>query len=62
VPLLREVVNLGHKAACHLTAEDRTRLWAELSTGHVPPEAEIPAETAFAPGTGEPVSRSGAEA
>ncbi|MBV9444773.1 MAG: ABC transporter ATP-binding protein [Streptosporangiaceae bacterium] len=52
VPLLREVVNFGHHAACHLTDDDRTRLWAELSAGVVPAEAEIPAEAKFEPGTG----------
>jgi peptide/nickel transport system ATP-binding protein len=77
VPPLREVVSLGHKAACHLTAEDRTRLWAELSAGVLPEEAEIPAESGFAPGAGttkpgetqegteradDPASPSGAEA
>jgi peptide/nickel transport system ATP-binding protein len=62
VPLLREVVNLGHQAACHLSAADRTRLWSELSAGVVPDEADVPDESQFAPGTDEPVSRSGAEA
>ena len=62
VPLLREVVNLDHKAACHLTAADRTRLWSELSAGVVPDEADVPDESGFSPGTSEPVSRSGAEA
>ncbi len=60
VPLLRDVVSLGHKAACHLTAEDRTRLWAELSAGVVPAEAEVHAETEFTPGA--PTSPSEAEA
>ena len=31
VPPLREVVTPGHAAACHLTAEQRARQWAELS-------------------------------
>jgi peptide/nickel transport system ATP-binding protein len=71
VPLLREVVSLGHKAACHLTAEDRTRLWAELSAGVVPAEAQVHAETEFTPGaevpqtperTDEPASPSEAKA
>jgi peptide/nickel transport system ATP-binding protein len=51
VPLLREVVDQGHLAACHLTAADRSRLWAELSAGVVPGEADAPAETEFTPGT-----------
>ena len=71
VPLLREVASLGHQAACHLTAEDRTRLWAELSAGVLPAEAEVHAETEFAPGAetletadraDEPASPSEAEA
>jgi peptide/nickel transport system ATP-binding protein len=56
VPPLREVVTLGHQAACHLTAEDRGRLWGQLSVGVVPKEAHAPAETAFAPGGGETAS------
>jgi peptide/nickel transport system ATP-binding protein len=44
VPLLRAVVNPGHKSACHLTNADRTRLWAELSEGVVPEEAAVPAD------------------
>jgi peptide/nickel transport system ATP-binding protein len=39
VPPLREVASIGHEAACHLTAEARTRLWAELSVGKLPAEA-----------------------
>jgi peptide/nickel transport system ATP-binding protein len=39
VPPLREVASIGHAAACHLTAEARTRLWAELSVGKLPDEA-----------------------
>jgi len=43
VPPLRAVATLEHEAACHLTAEDRVRLWAEISGGEVPAEArEIP--------------------
>ena len=43
VPPLRAVATLGQEAACHLTAEDRARLWAEISAGEVPGEArEIP--------------------
>ena len=53
VPLLREVVSLGHKAACHLTAEDRTNLWRDLSQGVLPEVAELPAEDSFGPATGE---------
>ena len=44
VPPLREVASIGHQAACHLGAQDRVRLWAELSAG---PEA---AESAAANG------------
>ena len=45
VPPLREAVTPGHAAACHLTAEQRTRQWADLSAGTIPdndkaPEAE----------------------
>jgi peptide/nickel transport system ATP-binding protein len=40
VPPLRETVSLGHAAACHLTADQRTRQWAELSAGSAPDEAE----------------------
>jgi oligopeptide/dipeptide ABC transporter ATP-binding protein len=61
VPLLREVVTLGHEAACHLTAEERSRLWAELAVGVVPSEA-APAETELMPGTGEQNSSAGADA
>jgi peptide/nickel transport system ATP-binding protein len=39
VPPLREVAKLGHQAACHLTAEERVRVWAELSAGEAPAEA-----------------------
>ncbi|MGD0063340.1 MAG: ABC transporter ATP-binding protein [Streptosporangiaceae bacterium] len=39
VPPLREVTTLGHQAACHLTGDDRVRLWAEISAGEVPDEA-----------------------
>jgi oligopeptide/dipeptide ABC transporter ATP-binding protein len=43
VPPLRQVAALGHEAACHLTAEDRVRLWAALAVGEIPAEArEIP--------------------
>jgi peptide/nickel transport system ATP-binding protein len=38
VPPLREVAKLGHQAACHLTAEERVRLWTELSSGEAPAE------------------------
>ena len=31
VPPLREAATPGHAAACHLTAEQRVRQWAELS-------------------------------
>jgi hypothetical protein len=33
------VAKLGHQAACHLTAEERVRVWAELSAGEAPAEA-----------------------
>jgi peptide/nickel transport system ATP-binding protein len=36
VPPLRETVTAGHAAACHLTAEQRTRQWAELSADTLP--------------------------
>jgi peptide/nickel transport system ATP-binding protein len=43
VPPLHQVAELGHEAACHLTAEDRIRLWAALAVGEIPAEArEIP--------------------
>ncbi len=50
VPPLREIATPGHAAACHLTAEERTRQWAALSAGNVPDDAR------------EPVSQGGAEA
>ena len=44
VPPLREAVTPGHAAACHLTAEQRIRQWADLSAGSTTvataPEAE----------------------
>jgi peptide/nickel transport system ATP-binding protein len=65
VPPLLEVTSLGHKAACHLTAETRVRLWAELSTGVTAEEALTPPESEFAPGTAagtaEPVRQGGAD-
>ena len=42
---MREVAALDHEAACHLTAEDRIRLWAELSAGDIPAEAREISET-----------------
>jgi peptide/nickel transport system ATP-binding protein len=42
VPPLREVVTPGHAAACHLTAEQRARQWAELSAGKVLDDAREP--------------------
>jgi peptide/nickel transport system ATP-binding protein len=43
VPPLRPVASLEHEAACHLTAEDRVRLWADISVGEIPEEArEVP--------------------
>jgi peptide/nickel transport system ATP-binding protein len=53
VPPLRETVTPGHAAACHLTAEDRRRQWAELSASSVPDEA--PAAQAGKPEAREPV-------
>jgi peptide/nickel transport system ATP-binding protein len=58
VPMLHQVASLGHEAACHLTADDRVRLWAEISAGEVPDEAreipdqagELPVEAAELPG------------
>jgi peptide/nickel transport system ATP-binding protein len=71
VPPLRPVASLGHEAACHLTAEDRVRLWAEISVGEIPEEArEIP-DHAGAPlegagdvpaEVGQPVTQGGVEA
>ena len=42
VPPLRETVTPGHAAACHLTAEQRTRQWAALQEGQVPEHAHEP--------------------
>jgi peptide/nickel transport system ATP-binding protein len=53
VPALREVVTPGHAAACHLTAEQRTRLWADLSVGKIPDHAA--ASEAEEPEAREPV-------
>jgi peptide/nickel transport system ATP-binding protein len=53
VPPLREVVTPGHAAACHLTAEERARQWAELSASQVPDDAAAP--TAEEPEAREPV-------
>jgi peptide/nickel transport system ATP-binding protein len=49
VPPLREVATLGHEAACHLTGDDRVRLWAEISAGQIPEEARVATESAGAP-------------
>ena len=54
VPPLRAVASLGHEAACHLTAEDRVRLWAEISVGEVPDEAREILDQA-----GEPLDEAG---
>jgi peptide/nickel transport system ATP-binding protein len=57
VPPLRETMG-GHAAACHLTAEERARQWAELSGGNVPDEAKAArtgAAQAEEPGAREPV-------
>ena len=42
VPPLREAVTPGHAAACHLTAEQRTKQWADLSAGRIPDDARTP--------------------
>jgi len=58
VPPLREAVTPGHAAACHLTAEERARQWAELSAGSTPGEATAPQaeeEEAGDPEAREPV-------
>jgi hypothetical protein len=39
VPPLREIATPGHAAACHLTAEERTRQWAALSADTIPDDA-----------------------
>jgi peptide/nickel transport system ATP-binding protein len=44
VPALREVVTPGHAAACHLTAEERTRQWAKLSADKIPDDATAATE------------------
>ena len=71
VPPLRAVASLGHEAACHLTAEDRVRLWAAISAGEIPEEArEIPdhagaplSEAGDLPAeVGQPVTQGGVEA
>ena len=41
VPVLREVLNLGHMAACHLTDEERTGLWSELREGGTAEPADV---------------------
>jgi peptide/nickel transport system ATP-binding protein len=56
VPPLREVVTPGHAAACHLTAEQRARQWADLSVGKLPDDVGVPqAEAAGEPEAREPV-------
>ncbi|HET6186298.1 MAG TPA: ABC transporter ATP-binding protein [Trebonia sp.] len=57
VPPLREAVTPGHAAACHLTAEQRTRQWADLSAGRIPDDANAPEaeEDAGEPEAREPV-------
>ena len=44
VPPLREVVTPGHSAACHLTAEERARQWAQLSADQIPDDATAATE------------------
>ena len=61
VPLLRQVVNLGHQAACHLTVDDRSRIWEGLSTGVEPPDVKTTAEAGLANGAGETASSTGAD-
>jgi peptide/nickel transport system ATP-binding protein len=53
VPPLREVVTAGHAAACHLTADQRARQWAELSAGKLP--EDVRAQEAGDPEAREPV-------
>jgi peptide/nickel transport system ATP-binding protein len=43
VPLLRELAAAGHLAACHLSAAEKARQWAELSAGKIPEDAKEPA-------------------
>jgi len=50
IPPLRAVRSLGHQAACHLTAEERARQWADLSAGKIPDDAAEP-------GSAEPEAR-----
>jgi len=42
VPPLREAVTPGHTAACHLTADQRTRQWAELPASRLADDAQAP--------------------
>jgi peptide/nickel transport system ATP-binding protein len=53
VPPLRDAVTAGHAAACHLTADQRTRQWADLSAGRVPDDVKAP--RAQGPEAREPV-------
>ena len=53
MPPLREAVTPGHAAACHLTAEQRTRQWADLSAAQIPDDAQ--AREAGEPEAREPV-------
>ena len=53
VPPLREAVTSGHAAACHLTAEQRTRQWADLVAGRIPDD--VKARRAEEPEAREPV-------
>ena len=54
VPPLREAVTPGHAAACHLTAEQRARQWADLSADKLPGEVQAD-EAAGEPEAREPV-------
>jgi peptide/nickel transport system ATP-binding protein len=55
VPPLRELTTAGHLSACHLTAEQRTRQWADLSAGRIPDAAPGAVEQAGEPEAREPV-------
>jgi peptide/nickel transport system ATP-binding protein len=54
VPPLREAVTPGHAAACHLTADQRARQWADLAADKLPGEVQAD-EAAGEPEAREPV-------
>jgi peptide/nickel transport system ATP-binding protein len=54
VPPLREAVTPGHAAACHLTADQRARQWADLAAHKLPGEVQAD-EAAGEPEAREPV-------